>query len=455
MAAADVPEHVAGGSASTATAEPAGGDGDGDGGSAAATAPAGDASDSSRKAALEARMKARGQAREDEANARRAKGLETKDPSENAHKFWREFQSDRTALEDEITGYMEGRGGKMATTSVDSKAATALIDGWTQRVRTLHARVADATLYLPPYDVRQAQGALDTVSAKIEETRQAVVPRKRFAFNRSRRKEQEAKRAAEAAGASGADGGSDDAGTGAGTGASKDDGGAESKEASWAKFDVEEKSFEDASGKELVLAPGELGTDGGNFKLSNLQDCVVVLTDVLRALRIDRLTRCHVYAGAVSGSVLLDGCTDCTFVLSSRQIRIHTSTRCDYYLHVLSHPIIEHCTALRFAPSGLDYPLLSAQREAAGLVAERATTMWANVDDFGWHRAHKSPNWSVVPAGERLAAAKSDKVKITVVGGGDVGDSSGAGAGAADAAVGVSTAATAAAGDDDDDDDEL
>lgn len=166
------------------------------------------------------------------------------------------------------------------------------------------------------------------------------------------------------------------------------------------------------------------------------------------------------YAGAVSGSVLLDACTDCVFDLASRQIRIHTSKRCDYYLHVLSRPIIEHSEALRFAPSGLRYEGLGEQRRRAGLEAERAATLWAAVDDFGWHRVQKSPNWSIIAVEARLSSARAGDVEIvpsTKQHASVAGAGAGGTAGVDAAAAGAASAAPAATGEeeDSDDDDEL
>lgn len=127
-----------------------------------------------------------------------------------------------------------------------------------------------------------------------------------------------------------------------------------------------------------------------------------------RAIRVDGLTRCTVYTGAVGGSVLLHKCTDCTLMLASRQVRLHTSTRCDFYLHVHSRPIIEHCSALRFAPYPLAFPALAGDLVAAGLQPLGqlpAAAMWREVDDFDWHKVQASPNWSVLPPAQRATAA--------------------------------------------------
>lgn len=102
-------------------------------------------------------------------------------------------------------------------------------------------------------------------------------------------------------------------------------------------------------------------------------------------------------------------------MLASRQIRLHTSTRCDFYLHVHSRPIIEFCSELRFAPYPVSFPSLPGELEEAGLqpiAAPSVAGMWREVDDFGWHKVQASPNWSVLPAAERAMTASSDLISI-------------------------------------------
>ena len=154
------------------------------------------------------------------------------------------------------------------------------------------------------------------------------------------------------------------------------------------------------------------------------------------SLWIRRLTRCTVVAVPLPGSIYVTECIDCTFVMGARQVRLHTSTGCDFYLHVASHPIVERCDGLRFAP----YPALPAP--LAGVVAaaglDPSRNEWRQVDDFDWlkvrspepepepnpspnpspspnpnptlplvltlTKAQQSPHWSILAEDERRAA---------------------------------------------------
>jgi len=95
----------------------------------------------------------------------------------------------------------------------------------------------------------------------------------------------------------------------------------------------------------------------------------------------------------------IENCTNCCFGLASQQIRIHTSTNCDFYLRVKSNPIIEDSNTVRFAPYNFSYNGILDQLKETAL--DQETEKWANVEDFNWLKLQRSPNWSIVPENER------------------------------------------------------
>ena len=124
-----------------------------------------------------------------------------------------------------------------------------------------------------------------------------------------------------------------------------------------------------------------------------------LFTRGLRSLWIRGLKGCTVFAVPVGGSIYVTECDDCVLHLGSRQLRMHTSRKVDFYVHANSHPIIEHCEQLRFAPYPQLPPSLSGVYAAAGLKPEH--NQWQLVDDFDWLKAGHSPNWEVLPEAER------------------------------------------------------
>ena len=130
----------------------------------------------------------------------------------------------------------------------------------------------------------------------------------------------------------------------------------------------------------------------------------VLLLSPCKSLWIRNLKNCEVFSLPVGGSIYVTACDTCVLYLGSRQLRMHTSKHVDFYIHTSSHPIIEHCERLRFAPyptAQLPPKLVSSAFGEAGLNPE--ANQWELVDDFDWLKATASPNWSVLPAEERAA----------------------------------------------------
>lgn len=333
---------------------------------------------------------------------------------------------------------------------------------WMEACADLQVQLNDCTIFLAAFDVRKAQTVIDSLLETCDETKQRILPRKKFTFSKKPTGSMSAQAAAahasiaataEAGAISAASQGArGPSGVSSSTPASSSPNGgtghahtANGKEQAQSRYTEDEMTIENQTGQIIVIERGQFtgsaqrellaadaqiaalahsGTGGAgeavppelaakrrrlaatasgrDLRLLSLTDCTILLLDPLKALRMDGLTRCTVLTGTVAGSVLLHNCEDCTFQIAARQLRLHTSTRCDLYLHCLSRPIIEHCTAFRFAPYGLSYEGQAEDMRRAGLEKPSAPHLWRSVDDFNWHRVQASPNWSVLPPGQRL-----------------------------------------------------
>jgi len=152
-------------------------------------------------------------------------------------------------------------------------------------------------------------------------------------------------------------------------------------------------------GETIIVAPPR--GSGGDMALSDLVDCDITLLEGVAALWVDKLVRCRVVSLPIAGAVHITGCEGCAFHVASRQIRIHQTARTNFYLHAGSHPIIEACSGLRFAPYSKAADVAEEMYTAAGLAKDG--NLWNSVDDFLWLRAQQSPNWQVLPEAERVA----------------------------------------------------
>lgn len=204
-------------------------------------------------------------------------------------------------------------------------------------------------------------------------------------------------------------------------------------------------------------------TSASDLTISDLDHCVVNLIPpttsqsstigtTLTALHVRNLSNTVLILPIITGSALLHDMKNCVIILGSRQVsetlkhthqrgatsdphnthqqfRMHTSSHVDVYIAISSNPIIEHCSAIRFA----DYPAF-LRRQLGDLgttepvrhrgltrITENAMLIhfcipqsnYMAVQDFSHIRATPSPNWSALPADamvdeERLPLADRD-----------------------------------------------
>lgn len=301
----------------------------------------------------------------------------SQDPKQRPKVFWSQFE--------EETGNWN-RDLEAAEKPLKPETVKSLADA----LAAIQTLANSATSFLPPYDVRKAQKTLEAAQGKLA----AAKPAKAFGFrNKSRL-----------------------AAKGTTTSIPTTTPDQPSVDHSSSKPDEQpidpNYSFTNVTGgNPLVKAPGSV--TGHDFVLADLSDVTVYVPDVTTALRVDRLTNCTVLLGPIRGSIHAQHCVNTRFVLAARQLRLHHSKDCTFYLAVGSHPIIEHCTGLKFAPLipsiTLPYPQALEQfkeAELSSMVAEDNSTppeanMWNKVQDFRWIKATASPHWSEIPAGER------------------------------------------------------
>jgi hypothetical protein len=118
---------------------------------------------------------------------------------------------------------------------------------------------------------------------------------------------------------------------------------------------------------------------------------------------MENLTNCEIFLGPCSTSIYMESIINSTVYALCHQLRIHNCATCFCYVKVRSHPIIEDCKELKFAPYNLSYsPGIEEDIVKAGL---QDASCWDNVVDFRWLKTGvKSPNWDVLREEERRPA---------------------------------------------------
>ncbi len=211
----------------------------------------------------------------------------------------------------------------------------------------------------------------DKLQSDVQEKRDQLLPKKKFAF-KGRKKAEKSQTAA--------------------TPASE----RVKKELNIAISDC---NFADVADQTLVKNPHEVTNQ--DVALTRLTNCVIKLFGSPGAVHISNLKNCRVFSGPVSGSIFIDQCTGCVFVMPCQQMRIHSTTSTDFYIHVTSKAIIEDCQKVRFAPYNWMYDTIEKHYEISKLDRERNN--WRDVDDFNWLASDThSPNWSELPERDRV-----------------------------------------------------
>lgn len=291
-------------------------------------------------------------------------------PEESPMAFFVEFRAGMERLAADTAAAREARDGQAFD------AVLAAIRGW-------HGKVAGAAHYLPAYDLRQAQEGLKAAEGSVAQARAEAIPKKKFSFA-NKQPAPAATPAAQVAHEASVVGALAPA---------------EQQPAPAPKQAAIAPGLRGLSGETLAIRCGTV--NGGDFELSALSKCRVSIADHLGALRVTNLADCVVKCGPVAGAVFIEGCTNCTFFLATRQIRIHGTRSSSFYILVASTPIIEDCSDVGFGPDRLAYPTKAELLAKAGFDANMQTDKWSKVDDFKWLKQQQSPNWHLIPESVR------------------------------------------------------
>ena len=102
--------------------------------------------------------------------------------------------------------------------------------------------------------------------------------------------------------------------------------------------------------KEETITLNSESTSNKVVLLDNLERCTVIIQGVPNALRVTNLSGSTVIGGPIVTSLFVEKCCLSTFVFASKQVRIHSTLQCNFYLHVCSRIIIEDSSGCGFAP---------------------------------------------------------------------------------------------------------
>eukprot|EP01132_Coremiostelium_polycephalum_P004080 gene4080-5108_t len=126
----------------------------------------------------------------------------------------------------------------------------------------------------------------------------------------------------------------------------------------------------------------------------------------MTAAKIDKIENSTIiFELPIDGSVFIDNCINTTFILVSRQIRIHYCKDCEFYILTKSIPIIEGCNGMKF--SYFPWNEISKDNDErkqvyidSGFDFSSTPDYFDNykkINDFDWLQPNKqSPNWELI-----------------------------------------------------------
>lgn len=283
-------------------------------------------------------------------------------------------EKDGQAVQEEKSGYFNSSFGleRAAIEEVLAGEDTEVLEEVSGRLQRLQKLLNDSMMFLPPYDIRQAQEHITRLQAALDSRRQQLQPKKKFAF-KARKKES--------------------------TAAAAPTQPLVVRARETPAEPATQCGLQGLSGRVLCMEAQEIRQK--NVQLSQLRDCTVTLAGSPATLHMRELSGCKVLCGPVASSVFVDNCSDCVFTFPCQQLRTHSTRDSRFYLHVTSRAIIEDCSGLLYAPFTWTYPGIQQDYQLAGL--EQSRNNWDQVDDFNWLASDvKSPNWNIIPEEDRI-----------------------------------------------------
>jgi hypothetical protein len=282
-----------------------------------------------------------------------------------------------------------GEIGKARVLLESSTLTAADLEPLRSQLVSLQTYATESTTILPPYDIRRSQEILEAIGKELRDAEMRLKPKKKFAFSSKNKPK-------------------GDQGSAIASSSSSSSSSSKAEEASQAPPASKDAEGgytlrELLGGEVILLTEKELGVTSEGILppllLTHCTNATVSARCLLGAVRLENCTDCYACLGPCSTSVYLENCTRCTVFISSHQLRIHGCMGCSLYVRVNSHPIIEDCSQMGFAPYSLSYTDHDAHLAAAALQDARC---WSNVVDFRWHRSTKSPNWYCIEEADRV-----------------------------------------------------
>ncbi|XP_017076113.2 tubulin-specific chaperone C [Drosophila eugracilis] len=239
----------------------------------------------------------------------------------------------------------------------------------TLEIQDMQRYLTASTMFLSDFKIKSCQNILNTLTSASDETRQRLMPKKKFGFSGKKTATKQKTTA--------------------------------HKDAVDAKLNkLPEKvgsnfswTIANRKNEHIVLESSKV--NGQDITISNVSHCLVELLGHPGSVQVSRASKCTLLCGPIARSFFAENLDDCTLSIACQQLRLHSSRSIRIYLHVTCRAIIEDCKGIEIGEFNYDYPELEADYLASGL--NKSQNNYTDVADFNWLSPDvPSPNWSLL-----------------------------------------------------------
>ena len=243
-----------------------------------------------KRAVITEKLSQRETERQSEIQRRYDQKDQSKSVQENVKNFTENFWLEKSKIELELKEVKQG-------SKLD---ITAKLDSVTNQMLKLQKYLAESTIFLPKYEVRQAQETLSNIQDQIQEKRDELIPKKKFTFKSKKKCEQSSI-------------------------SSVSDGGTQviHQEPENLQVDLADCKFVDCRNTTLLKEDSEIHQK--DVSLARLTDCTIKLFGAPSTVHMKNLKNCKVFCGPVSSSIFVSDCQNCLFVIACQQLRTHST----------------------------------------------------------------------------------------------------------------------------------
>ena len=241
------------------------------------------------------------------------------------------------------------------------------LESITSKIKIYREEFYNVMEFLPGYDKLQYSKNYEDELEKVNNLKNKLFPKKKFAFSKANKKQNEKIKEQEK----------------------------KENEENSKKQEINEISETDLVIKDLNNCNKKYTKEEikgkNNILMENINNCDIYLLFDFKACYINNCSKCNIYLGSISGGTHITHCSESKIYLMTHQLRIHQTVKTHFYVLINSNPIIENSKENVFHPLKIKYDEYENNLKISGI--NENNNNWDKVQDFQWLKKDKSPNF--------------------------------------------------------------